>query len=189
MTVRPYLLALLLACGCASHRPFVVGQTLDLQLPAMDGGEVDLTKYRGQVVLLDVWASWCHPCAEAVPFYADLQKRLGGRGLRVVAVNIDADPRAAQAFLADVSKGDTPVLRDGKVQKIPAADLDVGHSLVQARDPEGKLVTARFKLRRMPSMLLLDRTGTVRKAHDGFDADDMAKIEHEVEEMLAAKGT
>ena len=72
-----------------------------------DGQPATLADFRGQVVVLNLWATWCAPCVIEMPTLAALQRRYGEQGLRVVAVSIDADADAAKAqrMLADLSEG------------------------------------------------------------------------------------
>lgn len=56
----------------------------------LDGRTVDLRSLRGEVVLLNVWATWCFPCRREMSAFEQLHRELGGRGLRIVAVSIDA---------------------------------------------------------------------------------------------------
>jgi peroxiredoxin len=67
---------------------------------SLDGGDsVTLEKYRGQVVLVNIWATWCEPCRVEMPSMERLQDSLSGSGLRIVAVSIDeADPSVVRAF-------------------------------------------------------------------------------------------
>src|SRR5450755_4658269 len=55
------------------------------------GKSVKLSKYRGKVVLLDFWATWCHGCKEEIPWFAEFQKTYGPRGFAVVGVSLDDD--------------------------------------------------------------------------------------------------
>src|SRR5215467_3295375 len=50
---------------------------------------VTLKQYRGKVVLLDFWATWCHGCKEEIPWFAEFQKKYGNQGLRVIGVSLD----------------------------------------------------------------------------------------------------
>ncbi len=63
------------------------------------GDSVTLDKYRGEVVLLNIWATWCEPCREEMPSMQRLQDSLAGSGLKIVAISIDeADPSVVRAF-------------------------------------------------------------------------------------------
>jgi thiol-disulfide isomerase/thioredoxin len=66
----------------------------DFTLPQLDGNDLRLSSYRGKVVLLDFWATWCDPCREEIPHLVELQQRYGDRGLQIIGVSMDdsADP-------------------------------------------------------------------------------------------------
>jgi thiol-disulfide isomerase/thioredoxin len=66
---------------------------------ATDTSEFDLSSFRGQVVYLDFWASWCAPCRKSFPWMRGMQERYANRGFAVVAVNLDRDSKSAQEFL------------------------------------------------------------------------------------------
>jgi cytochrome c biogenesis protein CcmG, thiol:disulfide interchange protein DsbE len=70
----------------------------DFTLPQLDGGDLRLSSYRGKVVLLDFWASWCAPCREETPHLIELQQKYGGRGLQIIGVSMDDSPDPARAF-------------------------------------------------------------------------------------------
>ena len=126
-----------------------------------DGGRYDPRQYRGQVLWLDFWASWCTPCAEVFPFLEDLQRDLGPRGLRVLAVGVDEDPRDARVFLAR-----HPV------------------NFAVAFDPAG-MCARRVGLEGMPSFYLIDAEGIVRVVHHGFRAGEAQELRKLVETLLA----
>jgi len=67
------------------------------------GGRIALSRFRGQIVLLNLWASWCKPCAMELPALDRLQQRLGGDDFIVVAVSLDSDPELARQMFADLS--------------------------------------------------------------------------------------
>jgi thiol-disulfide isomerase/thioredoxin len=136
---------------------------LDFQVKRYPGGEpYDLATDRGSVVLLDVWATWCEPCRDALPYYQDLAKEYAGRGLKVYALNVDEDPRAIPSFLAEV-KVTLPVLVDENAQ-------------VSERT---------LKVRSMPTTYLIDRRGVVRHVHEGFAEEFLAKYQSQIEALLA----
>jgi peroxiredoxin len=66
----------------------------DFTLPQPDGQNLRLSSYRGKVVLLDFWATWCDPCREEIPHLVDLQQKYGDRGLQILGISMDdsADP-------------------------------------------------------------------------------------------------
>jgi peroxiredoxin len=70
------------------------------RLPSLAGGEVDLSSYRGRVVVLNFWATWCSPCVAEMPSLERLHRALGGEGLAVVTVSTDEDEAALRAFAA-----------------------------------------------------------------------------------------
>ena len=63
----------------------------------LDGKPVALATFKGKVVLLDFWASWCAPCIIAIPQFRDLQTRLGGRGFQVIGISMDESASEAKA--------------------------------------------------------------------------------------------
>lgn len=128
-----------------------------------DKGMLDLSKYKGKVVYMDFWASWCLPCAKSFPFMNELQQELSPRGLEVVAINLDEKRQDAETFLARYPAGFTV-----------------------AADPEGRC-PALFEVKGMPSSYLIDRQGTVRHVHLGFRTEDQPKIRAHIEALLAEK--
>jgi cytochrome c biogenesis protein CcmG, thiol:disulfide interchange protein DsbE len=119
-----------------------------------------LESYAGKVVLLDFWASWCSPCLQSFPWMNELQKRHGGEGLVVVAVNLDQDRTLAEAFL-----GKTP------------AKFRVEY------DPAGA-VARQFDVQAMPTSFLIGRDGRVRARHAGFKDKHRAARERQIEQLL-----
>jgi thiol-disulfide isomerase/thioredoxin len=71
----------------------------DLTLHAADGSTLSLKSLRGTPVLIDMWATWCVPCLDEMPWISKLQRQLGGAGLVVVGIDSDADPKTAQPYL------------------------------------------------------------------------------------------
>jgi cytochrome c biogenesis protein CcmG, thiol:disulfide interchange protein DsbE len=91
---RTAAVALLLALAAATACDVASGATVGNRAPAysaatLDGGEVSLSALRGEVVLLNVWATWCYPCRREMPSFEALHRDLAPQGLRVVAVSID----------------------------------------------------------------------------------------------------
>lgn len=70
----------------------------DFTLPLLEGGQLRLSSYRGKVVLLDFWATWCVPCREETPHFVELQQKYGGRGLQIIGVSMDDSPDPVHTF-------------------------------------------------------------------------------------------
>ncbi len=148
----------------APHGALAVGpgdRAPDFELPLLDGeGRLGLAQFRGKVVWLDFWASWCPPCLASLPELEQMRKQMSADHFQIVAINIDADPRKARRFL----------------EKHP-----VGYP--SASDPDGRL-PAKFDLEAMPTSYLIDRDGTVKLVHEGYRKGDIEKIRREVRELI-----
>jgi cytochrome c biogenesis protein CcmG/thiol:disulfide interchange protein DsbE len=93
---RRLLLAVLLAvilagCGKSDRGQGLTGGAPDFTLPAVDGSMVSMSDYRGKVVLVDFWATWCPPCQEMIPVLSKLNKRYSDKGLVILGVSLDRD--------------------------------------------------------------------------------------------------
>jgi peroxiredoxin len=131
-------------------------------LPALGGdGSIRLSDYKGQVVYLDFWASWCAPCRVSLPLLSRLRDQLNGQGFEVVAVDVDQNPEDGRRFLASY-----PV------------------SYPVASDSTGRF-TSEYELIGMPSSFLIDRQGRVRFVHQGFKKGDIEKVRDLALELLA----
>lgn len=87
----------LAACAAAAQEP--APSFPDLELAGADGGSVRLSQLKGNVVLLNVWATWCGPCRLELPVVQKMYDRYSDRNFVVLAVNIDADRRRIEPFL------------------------------------------------------------------------------------------
>ena len=156
------LLATLLLAGCNGEQRFEARKALDFSLPTLDGKEtVSLSDYRGEVVYLTFWASWCVPCRQEMPYLAQLWERHYENGFRVIAINVDEDMQAALDF---------------------AAEQDVPFPLV--RD-EGRVLSKAYKVPGFPTHYLVDRGRRIRYSGLGFNLKDVAAVSQEVETLLA----
>lgn len=126
----------------------------DFILTDENGGQKKLSEYRGNVVILSFWASWCAPCLEELPTFAQLEKRLAPRGLRVLPVNVE--------------EGD-----DGKTfaKKFWAAQKFELPSFFDTT----KSVASRFQIDMLPANFVIDREG--RLAFSSFGANDWTNPE------------
>lgn len=131
-------------------------------LPDAAGRTVTLESLRGRVVVLDFTASWCTACRTALPELETLGARYADRGVTIVTVAIDADPKDADRFLAEVVPGNT---------------------MTVLYDTSARLLS-RFGAAGMPAHYVLDRDGVVRFVSSGFTRDRMAAIAAAVERAL-----
>jgi thiol-disulfide isomerase/thioredoxin len=132
-------------------------------LRTQDGGTIDLNNYRGKVVYVDFWASWCAPCVISTPLLNQLRHDLvqAGQPFEILAINVDKDPEDGIDFLLD-----EPV------------------EYVTVSDPNGKTPAA-YEVKGMPTAFLLDKTGKIRFIHQGFKASDIDVIKAEAQKLLA----
>ncbi len=88
-----------LAARAAAEQPQSAPQFPDLEFVGSEGGSVRLSELKGNVVLLNVWATWCGPCKQELPIVQKMYDTYSDRNFVVVAVNVDADRRRVSAFL------------------------------------------------------------------------------------------
>jgi peroxiredoxin len=115
------------------------GAAPDFALPLLDGDrELRLSDHRGQVVLVNFWATWCKPCEEEMPAMERLYRRLHPRGFEMLAVSVDEDSGAVRAFREKM--GITfPLLMDPS-QEVARAYQTMGFPESLLIDPEGRVV-------------------------------------------------
>ncbi len=126
----------------------------DFTLKSRDGKNVRLSDLRGQVVLLNFWASWCGPCRQEMPILDEIHNKYKSLGFSVLGVNLDAKSSKAISYLKD-----TPV------------------SFPVLYDPKGE-VSSQYGVQAMPSTVIIDKDGNVRHLHEGYKSgyeDDYRK--------------
>ena len=125
-------------------------------------GAVQLTAYRGKVVYVDFWASWCGPCRQSFPWMNQMQAKYGARGLQIIGVNLDASSADATQFLAG-----TPA------------------QFAIAYDPQGATPRG-YSIKGMPSSVLIGPDGKVLSEHAGFREADRVELEAKIVAALGA---
>jgi thiol-disulfide isomerase/thioredoxin len=144
-------------------RLFLLTACLFLVSGADAAPPIDLGEFRGRVLYLDFWASWCAPCRQSFPWMEAMKETYGAQGLCVVAVNLDRHKADAERFIAKFH---------------PTFDVRF--------DPQGE-AAEHFKVQGMPTGLIIDRRGMVRYTHIGFRPVDRTAYEGQLREVLAAK--
>jgi thiol-disulfide isomerase/thioredoxin len=159
----PVILALM-ACGGGGEQPVpsprgATELAPEFALNDLDGATVKLSNYKGKVVILDFWATWCAPCREEIPGFVELQRDYGDEGLVIIGVSLDSQgPSVVKRFAVDNGMNYTLVMGDEKVQ------ADYGG------------------IRGIPTTFVIDREGRLIKKYIGmrpkavFEADITALL-------------
>lgn len=134
----------------------------DFQLSGTNG-TVRLSDAAGSIVYVDFWASWCGPCRQSFPWMNEMQERYRAKGLKVIAVNVDAKTEDARKFLA---------MNPSK--------------FTVAFDPKGS-TPAQYGVKGMPSSFIIGKDGKVISTHLGFNAADKGKLENDIKTALEGK--
>jgi len=119
------------------------------QLSGRGGKAIDLSQYKGQVVMINFWATWCGPCRQEMPLLEDIYKKYKPMGFTLVGVNVEPKPVEVEAWLAKQKPVSFPI----------------------AFDTESK-VSKMYKVLGMPSTVFIDRKGNVRVMHKGYKPGD-----------------
>lgn len=160
-------LALLACCSAVFVQALEAGATApQLMVKTLKNhpqAQISLNDYRGKVVYVDFWASWCGPCQESFPVLERLRARYQSEGFEVVGINLDENTSDADTFL----------------KKFPV-------HFPLAADPEGRSAES-FKIKGMPSAYLIDKKGVVRHVVVGFQEGEAQSIETMVARLLEEK--
>lgn len=116
----------------------------DFVLKSSGGENLRLSEHRGDVVMINFWATWCGPCRQEMPLLDDLYSRYERVGFTLLGVNIDDDSRRAMQMIKELGVS-FPVLFD-----------------------ERKEVSKLYEVEAMPVTVLVDREGNVRHVHHGY---------------------
>lgn len=167
-----FTLTLLLVCllGLSARadetasRPVATAFTLN----DLDGKQVRLGEYRGKVVVVSFWATWCAPCKQELKFLASYHEKLKSKGLVVLAVATDGPETQAQVRrIARRQRWTMPVL------------TDIDSSVAAALNPRGSI----------PCSLFVDRGGRIAHVHHGFTSGDQKSYLETIGKLLAEAGS
>jgi len=130
----------------------------DFSLPDLTGQRLSLSTYRGKVVLLDFWATWCDPCREEIPHFVELQSKYRDRGLQILGVSMDDGPEPVREFYQRFKMNYPVVMGDAEIGERYGGVLG------------------------LPIALLIGKDGRIYSKHIG--ATDIAVFEKEVKNLL-----
>jgi cytochrome c biogenesis protein CcmG/thiol:disulfide interchange protein DsbE len=137
-------LTLLALCGCYSGtRPSRIGMAAPDFAVRDSDRTVTLSQFRGQVLVLNFWATYCAPCVEEIPSLVQMQQRMKSKGVTVLAVSIDVDENNYRRFLREHSV-----------------------NLLSVRDPDQKS-NSLYGTSKIPETYIIDRNGVVRRKFIG----------------------
>lgn len=132
----------------------------DFTLKALDGNNLRLAEQRGDIMLINFWASWCGPCIQEMPALDKLAQKYQMLGVQVWGVNVENDSAAAKAYLSKVQVA-FPIL------------FDVDNS-----------VSKDYRVAAMPTTVILDKDGKVRSVHRGYQPGYEKKYEEDIKGLL-----
>ena len=161
--LRSVGIALLLSCSIATaggaSKP-----AADFSLPMRGGGTASLSKLKGQVVMINFWASYCGPCRQEMPLLDKLSKKYKSLGFTLLGVNLDEDVKDAEAWLTKAQISPSfPILLDQK------------HVVRQQYSSYGEV---------MPMSVFIDRKGNVRDVHRGYKPGDESAYLDQIRTLL-----
>ena len=135
----------------------------EFRLANRAGGEMSLSGLKGQVVMINFWASWCGPCRQEFPALDQIYSKYKPMGFQMIAINVESEKADAERFL-----GKTPV------------------SFPILFDPDNK-VSGNYGVNAMPTTFLVDREGRLRWQHRAYKPGDEAKYIEQIRAMLREK--
>lgn len=148
------------ALACTTLMGASNGPAPAFSLPARSGGTVSLADLKGQVVMINFWASWCGPCRQEMPLLDQMHKKYESLGFKLLGVNVESDTKDAELMLAKVPVT-FPILfdRENKVSQM-------------------------YSVNAMPSTVFIDRKGNVRYLHRGYKAGDESEYLNQIRALL-----
>jgi peroxiredoxin len=130
-------------------------------LKSREGKDISLASFKGQVVLLNFWATWCGPCREEMPKLEALYEKYNALGFTLVGVNVENNPDGAKKWLEDNGPVTFPILLDTKNE-----------------------VSKLYRVDTMPSTVLIAKDGTMRFVHHGYKPGYEGDYQNEVRQLL-----
>ncbi len=139
-----FLAGMMAISSLATASETLTGAAPNFTLKGSDGKNHKLSEYRGQVVMLNFWASWCGPCRQEMPLLDDIYKKYQKLGFVILGVNVEEDSSKAKSMLKTVGVS-FPVLFD-----------------------TSNKVSKQYNVVAMPSSVMIDRNGNMRYLHKGY---------------------
>lgn len=132
----------------------------DFSLQSFSGKQISLSDHKGDVVMINFWATWCGPCRQEMPILDELYNRYERAGFQLLGVNIDDEPQRAKDMIAELGVS-FPVLFDNT-----------------------KEVSELYSVQAMPVSVMVDREGKVRYIHHGYKPGYEDKYLDQIRELI-----
>jgi peroxiredoxin len=133
----------------------------DFAVADIDGKKLTLSDYKGKVVLLDFWATWCTPCRAEIPQFVEMQQKYGPQGFQVIGISMDDDAKPVRDFYQKLNMNYPVAVGDDKLAQSFGGVLG------------------------LPVNFIIDREGRIHAKYLG--ATDVSVIEKAVSDLLAAR--
>lgn len=166
--IVPLLALFLFSCGGnppeneAAAGTARLGQAApEFSLNSMDGKTHRLSDFRGKVVLLDFWATWCPPCRASTPALGRLHKKMAGKNFAILSISVDNNPNPVKPYLEKEKVKYLTLMADENIQ-------------------------AAYRVRAIPTFILVNPIGEIAKIYQGFSPDMESEWEKQINHLLGA---
>ncbi|GLS25665.1 thiol:disulfide interchange protein [Marinibactrum halimedae] len=122
---------------------------------------ITLDSYKGKIVLVDFWASWCGPCRKSLPFFTDLKKEHANKPFEILAINLDESAEDGKDFLKKINTN-YPILYAGADSNLPQ----------------------KYGVEAMPTSFIIDAQGKIWLIHKGMKDNDKSVVRYHIKEAL-----
>ena len=154
------VLAALVAATSATAAGGGKGPAPAFTLSTLSGKTASLSQFKGQVVMLNFWATWCGPCQQEMPLLDQMYKTYKAAGFTLLGISVDTDKAAVTGLLARRPVSFTVLL-----------------------DPKNK-VSSEYHVEEMPSTILIDRKGDIRYVHRGYKPGDENEYQDRIRQLI-----
>ena len=155
------IIAIILLSSTLKVSALDIGQSApDFTLKSTQGKNLNLAEQRGQIIVINFWASWCGPCRKEMPVLQTFHNKYQNLGVSVWGVNVEQENQAGQDFLADLNLN-FPIFFDSSNK-----------------------ISANYQVEAMPTTVIVDRDGNQRLLHKGYKSGDERKYKQAVKALL-----